>query len=122
ADGEHVLAIGAVNVNKQVAGFSSYGPSYDGRIKPNVASVGWGTVIAGIDGNPASANGTSVANPNLAGLITCLWQAFPEFGNATIFDAVQRSADKYNTPDDRVGYGIPNMRIAYEILYKKRQL
>ena len=122
ADGEHVLAIGAVNASKQVAGFSSYGPTYDGRIKPNVASVGWGTVIAGTDGNPASANGTSVANPNLAGLITCLWQAFPEFSNATIFDAVQRSADKYNNPDDRVGYGIPNMRIAYEILEKKRQL
>ncbi|WP_152269745.1 S8 family serine peptidase [Agriterribacter humi] len=122
ADGEHVLAIGAVNAGKQVAGFSSYGPSYDGRIKPNVASVGWGTVIAGTDGNPASASGTSVANPNLAGLITCLWQAFPEFSNATIFDAVQRSADKYNNPDDRVGYGIPNMRVAYEILEKKRQL
>ncbi|HTN05452.1 S8 family serine peptidase [Agriterribacter sp.] len=122
ADGEHVLAIGAVNAGKQVAGFSSYGPSYDGRIKPNVASVGWGTVIAGTDGNPASASGTSVANPNLAGLITCLWQAFPEFSNATIFDAVQRSADKYNNPDDRVGYGIPNMRVAYGILEKKRQL
>ena len=122
ADGEHVMAIGAVNTSKQVAGFSSYGPSYDGRIKPNVASVGWGTVIAGTDGNPASASGTSVANPNLAGLITCLWQAFPEFTNAVIFDAVQRSADKYNNPDDRVGYGIPNMRIAYDILNKKRQL
>ncbi|HRO44426.1 S8 family serine peptidase [Agriterribacter sp.] len=122
ADGEHVLAIGAVNANKQVAGFSSYGPAYDGRIKPNVASVGWGTVIAGTDGNPASASGTSVANPNLAGLITCLWQAFPEFTNAVIFDAVQRSADQYNNPDDRVGYGIPNMRIAYEILDRKRQL
>ncbi len=122
ADGEHVLAIGAVNANKQVAEFSSYGPSYDGRIKPNVASVGWGTVIAGTDGNPASASGTSVANPNLAGLIICLWQAFPEFTNAVIFDAVQRSADQYNNPDDRVGYGIPNMRIAYEILDQKRQL
>lgn len=122
ADGEHVLAIGAVNAGKQVAGFSSYGPSYDGSVKPNVASVGWGTVIAGTDGNPASASGTSVANPNLAGLIACLWQAFPEFSNATIFDAVQRSADKYNNPDDRVGYGIPNMRTAYAILEKKRQL
>ncbi|HRP55780.1 S8 family serine peptidase [Agriterribacter sp.] len=122
ADGEHVLAIGAVNAGKQVAGFSSYGPAYDKRIKPNVASVGWGTVVAGTDGNPASASGTSVANPNLAGLIACLWQAFPGFSNATIFDAVQKSADKYNNPDDRVGYGIPNMRIAYEILEKKRQL
>ncbi len=122
ADGEHVLAIGAVNSNGEVAGFSSYGPSSDGRIKPNVASVGWGTVVAGTDGNPSSANGTSVANPNLAGLIACLWQAFPEFNSQAISDAVQKSADQYNHPNDRVGYGIPNMRIAYEILEKKRQL
>lgn len=122
ADGEHVLAIGAVDAQKQVAPFSSYGPSYDGRIKPNVASVGWGTVIADINGNPASASGTSLANPNLAGLVTCLWQAFPEFTNADIFEAVQKSADQYNNPNDRVGYGIPNMRIAYEILEKKREL
>lgn len=122
ADGEHVLAIGAVNSNREVAGFSSYGPSSDGRIKPNVASVGWGTVVAGTDGNPASASGTSVANPNLAGLIACLWQAFPECNSQAIFDAVQRSADQYNNPNDRVGYGIPNMRIAYGILEKKRQL
>lgn len=122
ADGEHVLAIGAVNSNGEVAGFSSYGPSSDGRIKPNVASVGWGTVVAGTDGNPASASGTSVANPNLAGLIACLWQAFPECNSQAIFDAVQRSAGQYNNPNDRVGYGIPNMRIAYGILEKKRQL
>jgi hypothetical protein len=122
ADGEHVLAIGAVNSSGAVAGFSSYGPSSDGRIKPNVASVGWGTIVAGTNGNPSSANGTSVANPNLAGLIACLWQAFPEFTSQAIFDAVQRSADQYNNPDNRVGYGIPNMRIAYGILEKKREL
>lgn len=122
ADGKHVLAVAAVNAEKEVAPFSSYGPSYDGRIKPDVASVGWGTVIADNSGNPASANGTSLANPNLAGLITCLWQAFPEFSNTDIFDAVQKSADHYNNPDDRVGYGIPNMRIAYELLENKRQL
>lgn len=121
ADGEHVLAIGAVNYDKEAAPFSSYGPSADGRTKPNVASVGWGTVIADTHGNPSTTNGTSLANPNLAGLIACLWQAFPEFTNAAIFDAVQRSADKFNTPDDRVGFGIPNMRVAYEILDRLRQ-
>lgn len=122
ADGEHVLAIGAVNSQKQVAPFSSYGPSYDGRIKPNVASVGWGSAMAGTDGNPVGGSGTSLANPNLAGLIACLWQAFPDFTNADIFDAVQKSADHFNIPDDRTGYGIPNMRVAYEILDRKRIL
>ncbi len=52
ADGEHVMAVGAVDVNGNVAGFSSYGPSADNRIKPDVASVGSATVMAGYDGNP----------------------------------------------------------------------
>lgn len=121
ADGEHVLTIGAVNGAGQVAGFSSYGPSYDSRVKPNVASLGWGAIVAGTNGKPTGFSGTSLANPNLAGLITCLWQAFPEFTNAEIFDAVQKSASQYNHPDNRIGYGIPNMQIAFNILEKKKE-
>jgi serine protease AprX len=120
ADGDSVLAVGAVNSSGQIATFSSYGPSYDGRIKPNVASVGWGTVIAGASGNPASGSGTSFSNPNLAGLVTCLWQAFPDFSNMEILDAVQKSSSQYASPDDRIGYGIPNMRVAYDLLVAKR--
>lgn len=120
ADGEHVMAVGAVTASGNPAGFSSYGPSADNRIKPDIASVGAPTVVAGYDGNPVTVNGTSVSNPNIAGLITCLWQAFPELTNAEIFDAVKKSASKYKNPDDRIGYGIPNMRIAYEILSGER--
>lgn len=121
ADAEHVMTVGSVNANGQVSGFSSYGPSSDGRIKPDVASMGSNTVVADTDGNPTNAySGTSLSNPNLAGLITCLWQAFPEYTNAEIFDAVKKSANKFSSPDDRVGYGIPNMRIAYELLYSKK--
>jgi serine protease AprX len=122
SDGDSVFAIGAINVNKQVAGFSSYGPSADGRTKPNVASVGWGTFFVNTNGSVAQGNGTSFSNPNLAGLIACLWQAFPEFKNMEILDAIQKSSDNYSSPDDRVGYGIPNMRLAYETLLKERQL
>lgn len=120
ADGKNVLAVGAVNVNREVAAFSSYGPSADGRVKPDVASVGWSTVVADYDGNPVYMNGTSLAAPNLAGLITCLWQAFPDMTNRDIMDAIKQSADRYTHPDDRVGYGIPNMRIAFDILSGKK--
>jgi subtilisin family serine protease len=102
--------------------FSSYGPSSDGRIKPNAASVGWGTYFVNTNGNVAQGSGTSFSNPNLAGLVTCLWQAFPEFRNTEILDAIQKSSDKYANPDDRVGYGIPDMRLAYDFLLKERQL
>ena len=79
-----------------------------------MASVGWDTYF--IQGNDAVAqgNGTSFSNPNLAGLIACLWQAFPEFTNMQILDAVQRSSSRYSSPDDRVGYGIPNMPKAFD--------
>ncbi len=122
ADGDSVFTIGAINVNGQVAPFSSYGPSSDGRIKPNVTSVGWSTFFINTNGSTAQGSGTSFSNPNLAGLITCLWQAFPEFKNMEILDAIQKSSDKYASPDDRVGYGIPNMRLAYEMLLKERQI
>ena len=121
ADGDSVFAIGAVNASGLPASFSSYGPSSDGRVKPNVASVGWGTYFIQTNDLVAQGNGTSFSNPNLAGLIACLWQAFPEFTNMQILDAVQRSSSKYSNPDDRIGYGIPNMHLAFDILVQKKR-
>jgi serine protease AprX len=114
ADADSVCSVGAVNSTGVIAGFSSYG--YPGKVKPNIVSVGVGTVIAGLNNVPVSGNGTSYSNPNVAGLIACLWQAFPAANNMKILDAVYRSADKYNNPDNRYGYGIPNFRIAYQLL------
>jgi serine protease AprX len=121
ADGDSVVAVGAVNSSGTIAGFSSWGPNGAGKTKPNIVSVGQGAVYANLFGVITFGNGTSLANPNVAGLIACLWQAYPEFSNMEIIDAVQRSADKYNTPDDRYGYGIPNFRVAAGILESKRQ-
>ena len=120
ADGDSVLAVGATNSNRLVAAFSSYGPSADGRVKPDIASVGSGTIVANTLGQPAAGSGTSFSNPNIAGLIVCLWQAFPEFRNTEIADAVKRSSDRWANPDDRSGYGIPDMKAAYEWLGRQR--
>lgn len=120
ADGDSVVAIGAVQTNLQIAGFSSWGPNSAGKIKPNLVSIGQGTVLANGVGDAVSGNGTSYSNPNLAGLFACLWQAFPEFSNMEILDAVQRSADRFSNPDDRYGYGLPNFRVAYERLLALR--
>ena len=122
ADGDSVLAVGAVNVSGAIASFSSYGPSADGRIKPDIASVGWRTVLSNTLGNPIQGSGTSFSNPNIAGLIICLWQAFPEFSNMQILDAVKKSSSRYTNPDDRIGYGIPNMKLAYDYLAEERRL
>lgn len=121
ADGDSVVAVGAVDVNGMISPYSSWGPNGAGKQKPNIVSVGTNTAYANPQGNVETGSGTSYSNPNIAGLIACLWQAFPEFTNMDIIDAVQKSADRYNHPDERYGYGIPNMRIAYALLESKRQ-
>jgi len=122
ADADSILSVGAIDISGNPAGFSSYGPASDGRIKPTVASVGVATTISSTDGSIVSGNGTSFATPNLAGLVTCLWQAFPEFTNMEIIEAVKKSSSIYNAPDDRIGYGIPNFRSAFDNLSQQRTL
>jgi hypothetical protein len=116
ADGIDVLTVGAINILQKVAPFSSYGPSSDGRVKPDVTSVGWNTYLISTTGEVGRGSGTSFSNPNIAGLTACLWQAFPTLSNKEIINAIRQSSDHYTNPDDRVGYGIPNMHKAYTIL------
>ena len=120
ADADSVLTVGAVALNKQVALFSSFGPSSDGQIKPAVAAVGSGAVIANQNtGFPSFGNGTSYSCPIMAGVATCLWQAFPEVNNMGIIDALEKSADRFTIPDDRSGFGIPDVKKAFVQLIKK---
>lgn len=119
-DGDSVMTVGAVNTSGTIGGFSSWGPNGAGKLKPNIVSVGAAAVYTNSIGNVVMGNGTSLANPNIAGLIACLWQAFPEFSNTDIMDAVQRSAHMYANPDNRYGYGIPNFRTASAILETRR--
>jgi len=113
ADGDSVIAVGAVDASGTVGSFSSYGPSSDGQIKPDVASVGVSAVLETSAGTIGSGNGTSFACPNMAGLATCLWQGFPELNNMKIRSALWQSASRADSPDDRMGYGIPDMKKAF---------
>ncbi|MEO6253383.1 MAG: S8 family serine peptidase [Ferruginibacter sp.] len=120
SDADSVMAVGAVNTAGTVGSFSSYGPSSDGQIKPSVAAVGVSAVIANPStGQPSFGSGTSFACPNMAGLTTCLWQAFPEVNNMRIITVMQESATRATNPNDRVGYGIPDMKMAFVKLVKQ---
>ena len=55
----------------------------------------------------------------MAGLATSLWQGFPEFNNMKIISALRQAGSKATAPDDRVGYGIPDMKKALMILLKQ---
>lgn len=117
ADGDSVLSIGAVNITGQRASFSSIGPTADGRIKPNVMACGEGATIAvGSDGISTWGNGTSFSSPILAGMATCLWQAHPEMTIMEIQEAIKQSGSNATTPDDYMGWGIPDFQEANSIL------
>ncbi len=112
SDAVNVLSVGAVNSLEVKAGFSSIGPSSDGRIKPDIMAMGALSVIANEIGVIVTGNGTSFASPILAGAITSFWSAFPNKKNTEIIQFVKQSADRYNTPNNDYGYGIPDFQSA----------
>ena len=114
ADADSVLTVGAVNVEGVIGSFSSFGPSYDGRIKPEVCAVGVKAALISFSGGVTYSNGTSYATPLLAGLAATLWSALPNENAMQIRDRIIRSADRYSNPDtDQYGYGIPDAYAAY---------
>ncbi|MCF8278501.1 MAG: S8 family serine peptidase [Flavobacteriales bacterium] len=109
ADGDSVLAIGAVNSEGFIANFSSIGPSSDGDIKPNVCAQGYQAIVVNALGVVTGENGTSFSGPIMAGMSACLWQANLESAtNMEVFHAIEASADRFTHPDKFYGYGIPN--------------
>ncbi|MBZ4034569.1 S8 family serine peptidase [Flavobacterium sp. 17A] len=108
ADAVSVLAIGSVTALKVQSSFSSIGPSYDGRIKPDVMAQGTASVVSDANGNIGTVNGTSFSCPIMAGMAASLWQAFPTKTNKEIRQMIITSADRYSNPDNNYGYGIPN--------------
>ncbi len=116
ADGDSVLAVGAVNTAGAVGSFSSYGPSSDGQVKPDVASVGVSAIVQATNNTVVTGSGTSFACPNMAGLATILWQGFPEVPNMRIVRALREAGSIASAPNDRIGYGIPDLKSAFGTL------
>jgi len=115
SDGDSVLTVGAVDEFASIAYFSGLGPTYDGRIKPNICAMGVRSAVQGIDGNITVSNGTSFSTPIIAGMTACLWQVFPNLNNMEIIKKIEESAHQFSTPDNIMGYGIPDYGKAAEL-------
>lgn len=112
ADANSTLAVGAVDAAGIYTSFSSIGPSFDGRVKPDVVAQGVQTVVSDPSGNIGLANGTSFSGPITAGMVACLWQALPSKTNTEIVQIIKQSASIYPNPTPQLGYGIPNYNTA----------
>ena len=117
-DAIYALTVGAVDIYGEYASFSSTGPTPDGRIKPDVVALGAPAAVCYNGDSISLLSGTSFSSPIVCGAIACLWQAFKQFDNSTIIDAVKRSSSQYFSPDSLYGYGIPDFAVAYDYLYQ----
>ena len=116
ADADGILTVGAVNSAGEHAAFSGWGPTADGRVKPEVMALGVDAAYPFADGTIRSGNGTSFSSPILCGAAACLWQAFPEATAQEVRSAIIASAHLAAAPNDSMGFGIPDMRSAFNIL------
>ena len=114
-DADDVLTVGAVNSMRVNTGFSSVGPTADGRVKPDVMAKGFHAAVIAGNGRLTTANGTSFSSPITCGLVACLWQALPKCTALDIINLVRQSGHQYETPDNVFGYGLPDFWKAYEM-------
>lgn len=109
ADADSICTVGAVDSLGAVTGFSSKGPTSDGRIKPDLCARGGNACVATTAGNYGFGNGTSFSCPVLAGAIACFWQKHSSFNNMKVLDTLRKTASFWITPNNSIGWGIPDM-------------
>ena len=110
ADADSVLSVGAVDANDVIANFSSRGPTFDGRIKPEVCARGVSTycVRSNTENIYRNASGTSFSAPLAAGAAAVIMSANPEWTNMQVREAIMMTASQFNSPDNDYGHGILN--------------
>ena len=106
ADADSVLAVGGVRPNTGYhISFSSYGPTADKRLKPNVSAFGQ-VIVAGEDGLKQS-YGTSFASPLVAGFAACALQTNEDLKAMELFEEIEKSGHLHPYFDYAHGYGMP---------------
>lgn len=109
-----------------MSSFSSWGPTDDGRIKPDLSGKGVNTFssIASSDNSYANLSGTSMATPNISGSLLLLQQHYNNINStymrsATLRGLALHTADEAGTapgPDYRFGWGLLNTEKAAEVI------
>ena len=114
ADGDSVISCGAVDANGYLAGFSSWGPTYDERVKPEVCAQGVSTVCASWNDmhGYTTAGGTSLSTPLVGGMCAVLLSAHPNWTPTMVREALMMTADRRDEPDIDYGWGIADVGTA----------
>jgi serine protease AprX len=105
-DAPGVLTVGGIDPKTGIhIDFSSYGPSWDKRLKPEICA--YGRALASSKHGLTVVDGTSFSSPLVAGFAACLKQKFPTMTNVQLKDLICRSGDLWPYYDYAHGYGVP---------------
>jgi len=116
-----VITVGSTEDSKELAVYSSKGPTHEGQIKPNVAAIG--SAVMSVEANSgngyASYSGTSMATPMVAGMAVLLLQANPDL-QPLMIRTILESTSEFRwlshpvRPNNDYGWGFVLMDTALE--------
>jgi serine protease AprX len=116
ADAKGIITVGGVDNSGVSSVFSSYGPSSDNRVKPEICTMATSAALISTKGLPVVGDGTSYSTPIMAGMMACFLQAAKNinapYSPETLLKTVYESASNYANPTDQLGYGVPDFRTA----------
>jgi len=121
-DADSVLCVGSIDSQGKKSHFSSWGPTADGRIKPDVVALGDNVMVINENKEVKIDDGTSFAAPQVAGLAACLWSACSKATAMDVRESIVQSSNRFSNPDTGYGFGFPDALLALKILTDKCDL
>lgn len=107
-DGKSVLTIGAEDSLGTIAGFSSRGPTADGRLKPDFTAPGVAVCVVTGTNTMGRLSGTSFATPIVAAAAALVKSLHPALGPHDLRAAFRAYAANRAAPDSIRGWGRPD--------------
>ena len=114
ADVEGVVTVGAVDSRENFANFSSRGPTWDGRLKPDICCQGVNNLSTNTDGGLYYPSGTSFSCPTFSGLAACIMQIAPNKTVNEIKEIIYSNCTFSSQPNNDIGRGVPKGSKIYE--------